>query len=114
MGYQETLPPVEQRDLNSTEIMMLSSASVAPTRVNVSPEIFAKLLHGGSLAPEEMAALVAPPAMASDQALLEEPAVEAPGIEEPAVEAPVMETDKKKKSSKMKRSAKKTKNQGCC
>merc|ERR1711890_30364 len=74
------------------------AAPVEPTRVNVSPEVFARLLQGGSLTQEEMDSLAAVPAPAPE----EEVATEAAVVEVPAV----AEAEKKKKPSKKVRSTK--------
>merc|ERR1719277_199051 len=84
----------------------------APARINVSPEIFAKLAAGGVLTPEEMAQL-------SGQAAPEQPvhaeaeaAATAAGAA-PGVDAAAAVTSAKA-SKKALKASKKKKSKGCC
>merc|ERR1740121_2031000 len=88
----------------------------APARINVSPEIFAKLAAGGTLTPEEMAQL-------SGEAAPVEPAMPVPGSPAPAAPAapaPAANTSakaskkKEKGSKKALKASKKKKEKGCC
>merc|ERR1719277_285355 len=90
----------------------------APARINVSPEIFAKLAAGGVLTPEEMAQL-------SGQAAPEQPvhaeaavAGAAPGVGAAAAVTSAKASKKKSSSSKGSKKAlkasKKKKSKGCC
>merc|ERR1719343_836280 len=93
--------------------------AAAPARINVSPEIFAKLAAGGSLTPDEMAQLSGQPA----------PAPVMPGSPQAAAAAGVQamvapgsakasgKKDKKEKKSGSKKAlkaSKKKKEKGCC
>merc|ERR1719343_599696 len=89
--------------------------AAAPARINVSPEIFAKLAAGGSLTPDEMAQLSGQPA----------PAPVLPGSPHRPAAAPGSakasgKKDKKDKKSeksgskKALKASKKKKDKGCC
>merc|ERR1719296_170815 len=88
----------------------------APARINVSPEIFAKLAAGGTLTPEEMAQL-------SGEAAPVEPVMPVPGSPAPAAPAaPAAAANTSAKASKKKekgskkalKASKKKKEKGCC
>jgi len=88
----------------------------APARINVSPEIFAKLAAGGTLTPEEIAEISGPtPAM---EAGVEVPTA-VPGADSPAgapaagVASSSAKASKKKSSKKALKASKKKKT-GCC
>merc|ERR1711972_864549 len=85
--------------------------AAAPARINVSPEIFAKLAAGGSLTPDEMAQLSGQPA----------PAPVMPGSpQRPGSAKASGKKDKKEKKSeksgskKALKASKKKKEKGCC
>jgi len=91
----------------------------APARINVSPEIFAKLAAGGTLTPEEMAQLsgeAAPPQVES-AAVPGSPAAAAPAAAPApaAANASAKASKKKEKGSKKAlKASKKKKEKGCC
>merc|ERR1712232_38286 len=86
-------------------------APPAPQRINVSPEIFAKLAAGGVLTPEEMAQL-------SGESQVAEPAPETPPAGGEVVTAAAddseAKTSRKKSSKKSLKASKKKKSKGCC
>mmetsp|Transcript_37539 Transcript_37539/g.97089 ORF Transcript_37539/g.97089 Transcript_37539/m.97089 type:complete len:150 (-) Transcript_37539:236-685(-) len=90
---------------------MMYAAPAAPAVFNIPPELFAKLASGGSMTPEEVAALTGAPAPAAEPA----PVAFAPSPITSA-SAPVSSVKSAvasgKKSKKMKVSKKKAK--GCC
>jgi len=102
----------------------------APARVNVSPEIFAKLVAGGQLTPEEMAQLSGQPAPVQEQpaSTAEQPTPEAAGAPQQEVSAQpgaapgsTEAADKSEKKdeteesgSKQPLKAAKRKNKSCC
>merc|ERR1712060_578683 len=92
--------------------------AAAPARVNVSPEVFAKLVAGGQLTPDEMAQLGGEPTPGQQSASpVKQPTPEAapqtagavPGSTEAADKS-----DEKDKSGSKSLKASKKKNKGCC
>merc|ERR1719343_1508776 len=85
--------------------------AAAPARINVSPEIFAKLAAGGSLTPDEMAQLSGQAAPA--HVMPGSPhAAAAPGSAKASGKKD--KKDKKSGSKKALKASKKKKDKGCC
>merc|ERR1712157_535927 len=86
--------------------------AAAPARINVSPELFAKLAAGGQLTPEEMAQLSGEPTPVEQQPASPE---KQPGTQLTGAEAGTEAADKKDKSgAKDPLKASKKKNKSCC
>merc|ERR1712150_344674 len=76
----------------------------APSAFNISPETFARLMQGGTMTPEEMAAMTGEPAPAHEAVATEPEAASASAVDDAAGNP-----EKKSKGSKKLKSSKKKK-----